>query len=412
MLGWMNIPAQAGGMLSGNQNIWPVMSQHFTIPADTQQTDVQHQINIDLRHPKYIQRLTQNARPYLFYVYQETEKRHMPAELALLPMIESDYVPYGASHAGAVGLWQLMPGTANNYGIAMNSFYDGRRSTTVSTKAALNFLSYLYDLFDHNWLLALAAYNAGPGTVMDAIHYNQEHGRPTNFWSLPLPKQTQEYIPKLLALAAIIQHPTTYGIHLSPVPNTPVSMPVTIKKQMPIEKIATLAHTSVSTMKKLNPALKSTSTPPHQAIAVMIPVGKKEEFESRLKNQDAIEAKVQAKKLDQYSVQQGDSLSTVAHKFHTTVSTLKDINQIQTGLIKFHQILLIPKTHPFAAQSTTPAVTLKKTVTASTTSTHYTVKSGDNLRVLAKRYHTNIIALMHTNHLHSSRLHVGQHLVV
>ena len=250
ILGWINVPAQAF-LLSDQQDLWPVMSQSFTIPVDTDKTNIQHQIDMDLRHPKYLHKLTENARPYLYYIFQETQKKHLPAELALLPMIESEYTPSGRSSKGAVGLWQLMPDTAHNYGIKMNMWYDGRQSTIVSTKAALNFLSYLYDQFDHNWLLALAAYNAGPGAVMAAIHYNERHGRPTDFWALHLPKQTEQYIPKLLALAQIIQNPKAYGVHLSPVPNKPVTSTVTIKKQMPLKTIATMAHTSVSTVKKL-----------------------------------------------------------------------------------------------------------------------------------------------------------------
>ncbi|MDP1573983.1 MAG: transglycosylase SLT domain-containing protein [Coxiellaceae bacterium] len=415
MLGWINIPAQAG-LLSENQSMWPVLSQHFTFSSETEKTDVRRQISIDLQNPKYIQRLTRNARPYLYYVFQETEKKHMPAELALLPMIESDYTPKGTSDVGAAGLWQLMPDTANGYGIKMNSFYDGRRSTTVSTKAALSFLSYLYDMFNHNWLLAIAAYNAGPGTVLNAIHYNQAHGRPTNFWSLPLPKETQAYVPKLLALAAIIQHPTTYGIHLSPVPNAPVSSPVMITKQMPLEKIASYTHTSITTVKKLNPALKSSLTPPHQTIAVMIPTGQKEQFVSQLKAQKKIEDAVIAKKLGHYTVQHGDSLSTIAKRFNTTVAALKEINQIHSGLIKFHQALLVPKLIASIKKPHTTTVAVKSTPHHATKTVaagiHYTVKHGDNLRVLAKRYHTSIVALMHKNHMKHSALQIGQHIIV
>ncbi|EKD91720.1 MAG: hypothetical protein ACD_29C00418G0001, partial [uncultured bacterium] len=233
------MPAQAF-LSPSDQNLWPVMSENFDIPSsDIKKTGVRQQLDWDLHNRKYIHRLTVNAKPFLYYVFQETKKYHLPAELALLPMIESGYVPRGRSTAGAVGLWQLMPGTADNFGIKMNYFYDGRRSTTVSTQAALRFLSYLYQEFDHNWLLALAAYNAGPGTVLEAIKYNQAHGRPTNFWALPLPKETEAYIPKLLALATVIQHPHTYGMNLEPVPNKAVTGTVTINKQMKLQTIAT-----------------------------------------------------------------------------------------------------------------------------------------------------------------------------
>lgn len=413
-LGWLNMPAQAD-IVSDNRNIWSVISQHFTIPSDIHKTGVQAQIDRDLQHPKYIRHLTENARPYLYTVFQETEKRHMPAELALLPMVESNYIPAGRSNMGAVGLWQLMPDTAYGYGVKMNSWYDGRRSTTVSTKVALTFLSYLYEQFDHNWLLALAAYNAGPGTVMAAIHYNEARGRPTDFWALPLPKQTQAYIPKLLALAAIIQHPAEYGIHLSPVMNKPVASAVTIKKQMPLEKIASLAHTSVSTVKKLNPALSQSSTPPHQTITVMLPVNKKPVFEQHMKAQKVIDDAIAAKKLDHYTVQHGDSLDKIAKKFHTTVSALQEINQLRSGLIRIHQALLVPKLfeeidhHKTTAK---PAVTkaVVKHITAHVQSHFYTVKRGDNLRVIARIHHTTIAHLMAINHLRHSMLSIGEHL--
>lgn len=261
-------------LLSDQQNLWPVMSKAFTIPVDTDKTDIQNQIDKDLRHPQYIQKLTENARPYLYYIFQETQKKHLPAELALLPMVLSEYIPSYRSTEGAVGLWQLMPDTAYNYGIEMNMWYDGRQSTVVSTKAALNYLSYLYDQFDHNWLLALAAYKAGPGAVMAAIHYNERHGRPTDFWALHLPEQTEQFIPKLLALAEIIQHPKAYGVHLSPVPNKPVTSTVTIQKQTPLKTIAAIEHTSVSTVKKLNPQIQGQTTPPNQIITLVLPINK------------------------------------------------------------------------------------------------------------------------------------------
>jgi membrane-bound lytic murein transglycosylase D len=410
LLGWMNIPAQAG-LVSDAQNLWPVMSQHFTIPSDAGKETVRRQIDIDLQHPKYIRRLTQNARPYLFSVYKETEKKHLPAELALLPMIESDYMPHGTSMVGAVGLWQLMPGTANDYGLKMNQWYDGRRNTAASTKAALSFLSYLYETFDHNWLLALAAYNAGPGTVMEAINYNKEHGEPTNFWALHLPKETQAYIPKLLALAAIIQHPSSYGIHLSPVPNEPVTTTVTLKKQIPLTKIATMAHTTVSTVKKLNPALRQSATPPHQSIGLVLPVNTKTAFEAHLKAQGAIDAAVAAKKMAPYTVKHGDSLSSIAKKFNTSVDVLSEVNQIHNGFIKLNQAILVPKIFGKTVAKKAPQVP-HKTVVAKKTVHTYVVRHGDELRHLATRFHTSIVALKRDNHLHSNNLQVGQHLVV
>jgi len=417
------MPAQAF-LASDNQNLWPVISHQFTIPEDREHYGVQQQINSDLRHPKYIHMLTENAKPYLYYVFQETKKYHLPAELALLPMIESNYVPYGASRAGAVGLWQLMPGTANIYGVKMNFWYDGRRSTTVSTQVALRFLSSLYQTFNHNWLLALAAYNAGPGTVMAAIHYNQEHGRPTDFWALPLPEQTREYIPKLLALADIIQHPHTYGIHLAHVPNAAVTSTVTIKKETPLRTIAHLARTSISTVKKLNPALRQQSTPPHQIVTLVLPADKKPVFDHHIAIQKEIKKEIQTKHLAHYKVKKGDSLSALAVKFKTTIKILEKINTLHDGFIRENQALLVP--HLFSDKSKlnhkphqkiiAHKAILHKTIlhhaSGITTEHTYIVKRGDNLHRLATEFHTTTYHIMTHNHLRTSNLSIGEHLLL
>ncbi|OGT42742.1 MAG: hypothetical protein A3F13_03405 [Gammaproteobacteria bacterium RIFCSPHIGHO2_12_FULL_40_19] len=432
MLGWINLPAQAF-LLSDDQNLWPVMSQQFSLPVDTDKIDVRKQLDWDLRNPKYIHRLTQNARPYLFTIFQETQKLHLPAELALLPMIESEYVPYGSSNRGAVGLWQLMPSTAADYGVKMNSLYDGRRSTAVSTRVALHFLSYLYEQFDHNWLLALAAYNAGPGTVTAAIHYNQKRGRPTDFWALPLPKETQVYIPKLLALAAIIQHPNTYGIHLSPVPNKAVTGTVTIVKQMKLETIANLAQTSVHTVQKLNPAFRGKMTPAHQVVTLVLPAHNQPVFVQHMQAQKETDKMVTTQNLDHYTVQHGDSVGGIASKFKTTIETIEKINQLHDGIIHLNQALLVPKliaaavdgksaqpvpvpTQNKQAPTPPPTVTSKNTVnTAQTTvqPTVYRVKHGDNLGIIAHRLHVTRRQLEHWNHLRArSTLRVGEKLKI
>ena len=268
---------------NSQQNLWPVISHQFTIPGNAKKTAVRQQVSQDLRNPAYIHTLTKNARPYLYQIVQEAKKLHVPVELALLPMVESAYLPSGTSQVGAAGLWQLMPSVADQYGVKMNAWYDGRRNITTSTKTALTFLARLYKEFNHNWLLALAAYNAGPGTVMNAIRYNEQHGKPTDFWALPLPQQTKAYVPKLLALAAIIQHPHSYDVHLAPVPNKPVTTTVKIDKQMPIIVIAKMAHVTVNTVKKLNPGLTKTTTPPHEMIGLMLPVNHKTIFVDHLK---------------------------------------------------------------------------------------------------------------------------------
>lgn len=365
-MSWISI-IHAQNFLATQDTLWPVLGNHFTLSeANLDQETVQRQIDLALRHPRHLYRVTQNAQPYLFYVYQETKKYHMPAELALLPMIESEYEPHSYSHCGAVGLWQLMPDTAYGYGVKMNSWYDGRRSTTVSTRVALHFLSYLYEQFHHNWLLALAAYNAGPGTVTAAIRYNKERGLPTDFWALHLPNQTKIYVPKLLALATIVEHPNAYGVKLAPIANEPVSTSVTIKKQMDLTTIAHLANTSVSTVKKLNPALKTSRTPPHQKMTLMLPVNQKPGLEKKL----------------------AESKNT-------------------TAPIKKHKL---SKTHPVAqAKKKKGFISANQFVTQKGL---YTVQSGDNLHIIAEHFNITTLELMHRNHLQSATLQIGEKLRV
>lgn len=429
MLGWINMPAQAF-LLSSDQNLWPVMSEKFTIPASAQHKDVRKQIDADLRRPKYIHMLSENAKPYLYTVFQETRKLHLPAELALLPMIESGYHPYGYSNCGAEGLWQLMPSTAADYGIKMNAFYDGRRSTAGSTRAALLFLSSLYQQFDHNWLLALAAYNAGPGTVMEAIKYNQAHGRPTDFWALPLPKQTEEYIPKLLALAAIFQHPHAYGMNIAPIPNKALTSKVVIHKEMKLKTIANLAHTSVHTVKELNPALRQLETPPHETVTLVLPANKKTVFVKHLAAHKAIQKEITEKNLGHYTVQKGDSLDTIASKFKTTTNVLQKINHIHNSMIRINQILLVPNIIPQTTKNGENHVVEHHIVTHHAAEHHakkqiytsvrgeikpeqlYIVQRGDNLHKLARKFDTTPYHIMQHNHLKTSNLSIGEHLML
>lgn len=285
-VGWILLSSHAVfGFPYASDSIWPVLVDHFDLPSDLQQKNVQRELLNYQRNPKYVHQVTKNARSYLFYIYQQTQKYHMPAEIALLPIIESDYKPVARSRAGAVGLWQLMPHTASLYGIKTNWWYEGRCDTITSTRAAIRYLSYLYEEFNHNWLLAIAAYDAGSGAVKNAIRYNRERGRPTDFWSLRLPRETQIYVPRLLALATIVRHPNTYGFSLAPIPDEAVTSTVVVKKQMNLSTIAHAANISMHRAHELNPALRHQKTPPHQTITVVLPVNTVRLFKKKLQAQ-------------------------------------------------------------------------------------------------------------------------------
>ncbi len=384
-----------------NDSIWPVLVDHFDLQNNqTGQKDVQQQVEWYQRHPKYFHQVTINAQSYLYYIYQQTQKYHVPAEIALLPMIESDYRPVSRSSVGAEGLWQLMPGTASGYGVKMNWWYDGRRDVATSTRVAIRYLVYLHDVFDNNWLLAIAAYDAGSGTVQNAMRYNREHGQPTDFWALHLPRETEIYVPKLLALAAIVRHPTAYGFSLAPIADKPITTTVKIQKQMNIATIAHDAHISVHKTKELNPEFLQTKTPPHQSVTLVLPTSKAKIFKKQMlveKKQDD-DAKSNAKN------------TAVASPVSITAKSESYIDKLFDKLIgdKTTKPVVQPVVQPVIKPAT-------KTIAPAKPISHFqihVVHSGDNLRVLARRYHTTISHLMAINHLHGSLLRVGQKLKV
>ncbi|MGH8128034.1 MAG: transglycosylase SLT domain-containing protein, partial [Gammaproteobacteria bacterium] len=201
------------------ENLWAMLRKNFSLPDGNE-----HRVEVQLawyrNHPGYMVRTATRAQPYLYYIVQQLKKRHMPLDLALLPVVESAYDPFAYSYGRAAGLWQFIPSTGRLYGLHQNWWYDGRRDIVGSTNAALDYLQSLHDKFD-SWLLALAAYNSGGGTVEAAIRYNKRHGRATDFWHLNLPLQTRNYVPRLLAVRDLILDSSKYGITLPTIPDSP-----------------------------------------------------------------------------------------------------------------------------------------------------------------------------------------------
>ncbi len=304
-------------------NIWPTIAHHFALSSeDNEHSQVKEQIYHISHQDSYLFSLTSNAQPYIYYIYQQTQLRGMPAELALLPMVESDYQPSASSPVGAGGLWQLMPTTASGFGVKMNSNLDDRRNIVTSTNAALNYLQYLHDTF-HDWDLAIAAYNAGEGTVQNAINYNQARGLPTDYWHLPLPEQTKEYVPKLLAFANIIQTPSHYGMRLMPVPDAPYFSSVDLHKEYSVSELAHLADVTVAKFRSLNPEFRHAKTVKMASYNVLVPKTNKQTFVNNITQLTT--AKPLVKKQAQtsipgtqtltYVVQNGDSLCRIARHF-------------------------------------------------------------------------------------------------
>ncbi len=322
---------------SASSNLWVKLARHFQLDHNLNQAAVQKEIHFLQHRQDYVSELANNATPYLYYVYSQTQLHNMPAEIALIPMVESDYNPFGVSHTGAIGLWQIMPGTASALKLKMNWWYDGRRSVINSTQAALKHLQYLHSAFG-NWLLAVAAYNSGNGTVRAAIRYNKSHHLPTDFWHLHLPTETKLYVPKLLGLAAVIANSNHYGLQLTPIKNHPYFDAIKMKGPIELSKIATLSSTSIKMVHQLNPAFRRWITTPSGSYWLLLPVGRAQLVQNTLSNS----RHYKHTQWIHYHIAKGDNLSQLASRYHTTTAWLKNINHLNNSLIHIGQEILIP----------------------------------------------------------------------
>lgn len=186
-----------------------------------QHPKVSRYIRLYSTHKASLQQMTHRAKPYLYHIVERLESRGMPLELALLPMVESQFKPNARSPKGALGLWQMMPSTERSFALKQKGWH-GRKDVTASTEAALNYLHFLHKKFNGDWMLALAAYNAGEGAVQRAVNKNRKLGKPIDFWSLSLPRETREYVPKLIALSKLIENPQQYNLQLAEIHNHPL----------------------------------------------------------------------------------------------------------------------------------------------------------------------------------------------
>jgi membrane-bound lytic murein transglycosylase D len=262
-------------------NIWPRIRHqlNFDIPQNNR---VIAQRNWYARHPGYLKRVAKRAEPFLHYIITELEKNNMPIELALLPVVESAFDPFAYSHGRASGMWQFVPGTGERFGMKQNWWYDGRRDVIASTQGAINYLKYLNKYFNGDWMLALAAYNSGEGRVRRAVNKNKNLNKPTDFWSLGLPKETQAYVPKLLALADIIKRPQDFNLTLYPIDNKAVLSQVDIKSQLDLAKAAQLAGLSLAELQRLNPGFNRWATDPDGPHQLLLPNHTVDKFQQGL----------------------------------------------------------------------------------------------------------------------------------
>ena len=260
---------------------WQHLISLFAIP-EVDDALIQKQLDWYLAHPKYVATIQTRAEPYLYNIIKQVEEKGLPGELALLPAVESGFKAHAYSRARASGLWQFIPSTGRLYGLDQNWWYDGRRDVYASTAAATSYLKKLGGVFDNDWLLALASYNAGMGTVGRAVKHNAANNKATDFWSLKLPQETRNYVPRLLALAKIFANAEHYGINLKSQTHKPTFMAVDIGSQLELSKAAQLSNTNINELIHLNPGLSRGYTPPKGPHRLLIPINKAELFKKNL----------------------------------------------------------------------------------------------------------------------------------
>ena len=368
---------------SNDSDIWARLRKGFTMkPLDSPQ--VEREIKWFVNNPEYMQRMMDRARLYLYYIADEVEKRGMPMEIALLPAIESAYKANAYSRARASGLWQFMPGTGRLYGLKANWWYDGRRDVQASTQAALDYLEKLYNDFDGDWHLALAAYNAGEGKVGRMMKYNERKGKPTEYQHLKLKRETLHYVPKLMAMVSIVADPDKYGVKLASIPDEPYFARVETGSQVDLGVVAKLVDVPVDDLHDINPGYTRWATDPNGPHHLLVPADKKDALIAGL-NSLPEEERVQWM---HHVVKRGDNLHEIARRYRVTVPVIRIANNLRSNLLRSGQDLLIP----ISASASAPKVIRTAYRGSSARAAKrgdpviHRVRRGDTLSSIARRY--------------------------
>ncbi len=379
-------------------HVWEHLAGQFSFSLQHYNQAVEREIGRYTEHPDFLQEVSERAAPFIYEISQRITERGMPAELALLPIVESAYNTRARSGADAAGLWQFMAPTADGLGLKRDWWYDGRMDPIASTDAALDYLQGLHDEFEGDWLLALAAYNAGRGTVGQAVRRNQRDGQPTDFWSLPLPRETRQHVPRLLALTRIFLSPAHYGIELAPVPLQRALTNVEVGSQIDLRLAADLAGMDPDHLHRLNPAYSQWTTHPDGPHTLLLPPEPAQQLIARLDNLDLSERISH----ERYQIRPGDSLGAIASRFNTSVDALRELNQLSGSMIIAGEELLVPRAHQAYGPGNMDRMEIS-----------YTVRPGDSLWEIATEHQLSVDALRQWNQLSEGTLiHPGQELII
>jgi len=393
-------------------NAWYRLQQGMSWPA-VDNKRVAAQLNWYLNHRGYLERVMQRAGPILPFVLDELDKKNLPSELALLPVVESAYQTFAYSHGRASGLWQIIPSTGRYLGLSQNWWYDGRRDIIESTRAAIRYLDSLAREFNGDWDLALASYNAGPGKIRSAIRYNKKKNRQTDFWNLTrLRKETKDYVPKLYALKELFGNPELYGLEILPISNELSYEVVELNGQIDLALAADLAGISINELYQLNPAFNRWATAPNGPHRILLPKDKSEKFKLALKEVPA------EKRINwvRHKIKTGETLSQISRKYRTTTALIKKVNKIRGTQIRAGKYLTIPTATKSLSSYKLSASARKNKIQNTRRSGDkqiHIVRSGQSLWSISRYYGVSTMALAKWNGIAPiDTLSVGQKLVI
>jgi len=420
--------------LTQKNTVWNRLVSLYSLP-EVENERIDRAVEWYLRHPDSLAAVQERAAPYMHLILNEIEAKNIPGELALLPVVESSFRPNAYSRSDASGLWQFIPSTGRLFGLKQNDWYDGRRDILLSTKAATTYLKQLSETFDGDWLLALASYNYGKGNIAKSIERNEDNNLPTDYWSLNLPEETENYVPKLLAIAKVFANAEEYDIPLKNIPDKPYCELIDVKSQIDLSKAAELARTPLDEFLKLNPGFNRASTAPDGPHQLLVPTDKAQAFKKNLaqlsadelvdqerineeriaqirraeekaaeiarraeereeklalarraaeeKAAQALAAKRAETKMAAYKVKPGESLTAIANRNQTTIGALKQANHLASLNVRSGMVLQVPANK---AANNIPFINKSTVSKGKEGGQFYAVKKGDTYFNIAQRY--------------------------
>ncbi len=407
----VNFKTQGNLGLQPPTDIWERIRRGFAMP-DLETELVRDREQWYAARPDYLLRMTERSRRYIYHIVEELERRNMPTELALLPFIESAFNPEAVSTAKAAGMWQFMPATGKYFDLKQNMFRDERRDVLESTRAALDYLQKLYDMFG-DWHLALAAYNWGEGSVGKALARNKARGLPLAYTDLQMPNETRYYVPKLQAVKNIVAQPDVFNVQLPMIHNHPFFKSVTIERDIDVTTAARLAEVKLEDFKALNPQMNRPVILAAGTPQILLPWDNAAVFERNMQSH----ANRPLATWTAWTTPRTMKVDEAAQQVNMPAALLRSVNSIPAGmLLKAGSTLLVHRKGALdndVAESTADNAQLNLAPEVILRRVHIQARKGDTLASLGARHGVTAGNLASWNKLsHAGVLKPGQNLVI